>query len=106
MTAPTMPELPRPHIQCCFHGCPNSANVRIWTKTGWVNVCARVDRSDTETIYHYEKVERAPRITHNLVMDDLRAAYRKSAAFSGAQDRSVGRYIPIVKREPGEDDEG
>ena len=68
---------PRPFIPCCFDGCTNNANVRVWTKTGWANVCARVDRADTVNTYHYERIETVPRVTHNLVMDELRAKRRR-----------------------------
>ena len=29
----------RPHVACCFAGCGSSALARVWTSTGWANVC-------------------------------------------------------------------
>lgn len=75
------PALQRPSIQCCFEGCPNPANVRLFTKTGWVNVCARVDPNDKTSVYHYEKIERAARRSDNPRSEELREAWRKSPAF-------------------------
>lgn len=98
----------QPHIQCCFQGCVNPANVRLWTAAGWVNVCAYVGLGDKET-FHYTKVKTVPRITHNPVMDALREAYKKSAAYRQ-------HHLPIISKEryqriledsprtPGEDD--
>ena len=88
----------RPHIQCCVEGCPNSANVRVWTKTGWANVCARVNASDIGT-FHYEQIQQVPRVTHNPYLDALRAARR-----NGPKNipEAIGNIIP---REPGADDD-
>lgn len=54
----------------------NSANVRLFTKTGWVNVCARVHPSETG-VFHYEQVETVPRVTHNPYLDEIRASVKK-----------------------------
>lgn len=70
---------PQVHIQCCVAGCPNNANVRLWTRTGWVNVCARVHPSE-QGPFHYEQIEQAPRVTHNPYLDAIRAARRNRDA--------------------------
>lgn len=71
--------LRRPHIQCCFADCTNSANVRIWTKTGWANVCARVNAGEVG-VFHYEQVERAPRVSHTPHLEEIRAKLRSRIA--------------------------
>ena len=88
----------RPHIQCCVEGCQNSANVKVWTKTGWANVCARVNAGDLGT-YHYEQIEQVPRVTSNPYMDELRAARRNGPK---KIPEAIGNIIP---RQPGEDRE-
>ena len=67
---------PRPHIDCCVAGCPNSANVRLFTRHGWVNVCARVNPAQVGQ-FHYETIETVPRVTHNPYLDSIRAARKK-----------------------------
>ena len=32
------------HIPCAFAGCPASAMLRVWTKTGWAKVCFEHDK--------------------------------------------------------------
>lgn len=73
-------------IACCFQGCLNPANVRLWTKTGWVNVCALV---------HSGKVETVQRVETNHHLEVLRAARRSRGNV----------VIPPYEREPGSDDE-
>lgn len=90
------------HIQCCFEGCKNSANVRMFTKTGWVNVCARVDRTDAVNEYHYEKIERVNRRANTIVMDEYREAYAKARGRGIVVLGAVKTFLP---REPGSDDD-
>jgi hypothetical protein len=98
---PVMPAQPRPHIQCCFQNCPNPANVRLWTATGWANVCAYVGLGDRAT-FHYTKVERVPRIVSSPFVDECRAAFAKSRAASHLPKNQVGKLLK--DRVPGEDD--
>lgn len=94
----TLYEAPPPvFVQCCFSGCTNNANVRMFTKTGWANVCARVDRKDTTTVYHYDKLERELNVTRNRLMDEFREAYRKSQHYRRA---NAGESKPIEKAMP------
>lgn len=89
------------HIQCCVDGCQNSANVRVWTKTGWANVCARVNANQVG-VFHYETIEIVPRRTCTPFMEECREAYAK------AMGRGVvipGALKNILPREPGSDDD-
>jgi len=72
----------------------------MFTKTGWVNVCAYIGVGDRNT-FHYEKIEREPRIFHTPFMDSCRAAYKNSIAYKKKQEYGIGKFLP---REPGSDD--
>lgn len=85
--------------------CPNQANVRLFTKTGWVNVCAYVGIGDRIT-FHYTKIESIPVPTDSQFARDCREAYRKSPYYqrlkgSDTIPSTVGAVLPRV---PGEDD--
>lgn len=76
--------VPLPHIACSYMGCGTSAVCRVWTKTGWANVCLK----------HYEVIETVKRPSINLTTQEIKERY-------------AARYIPQIKAEriPGADDE-
>ena len=84
--------VPRPHIDCCFVGCANSANVRLWTKTGWANVCARVNALEIGP-FHYEAIEQVPRVTNNYLLDEIRAARRNTEPALGIPTDALEREL-------------
>jgi len=90
-------QIMRPVIACCFQGCADGAICRLWTKTGWANVCRT----------HYGKVETVPRKVESVVTLEIREAYEKSAHFrrqhgGEAVPGTIGAALP---REPGSDDD-
>lgn len=52
---------------CCFGGCPNSARVRVFTGTGWADVC----------LDDYPRLERAPRVSHSPSVTVIQEAYQR-----------------------------
>lgn len=72
----------RQHIDCCMDGCQRGALVRVFTKTGWANVC--------ET--HYPEVDVEPRVNRNPTCEAIREAYRKSAKFGQINN------VPLPRR--------
>lgn len=59
----------RPMIACCYAECIAGALCRVWTKTGWANVC----------LTHYPKIDRADRPTGKSWFEiECRTAYEKS----------------------------
>ena len=88
-------------IDCCVMGCPNPARASVWTKTGWANVCARVHPSEVGP-FHYETIEQVPRVTNNPYLDEIRSAYKKSAAYARIHGPIQGA---AKQREPGSDDD-
>mgnify|MGYP001614208056 CR=1 FL=1 len=81
-------------VACCYLPCMENAIARVWTATGWANVCWP----------HYEKVKTAPRRSESLTVRENREAYLKSrhAKRGGSlpPEKSIGEMLP---REPGED---
>jgi hypothetical protein len=53
------------HVDCCFVGCSKSGIVRVFTATGWANVCT----------LHYPEVKQVPRVCRNLHCEEIRAAF-------------------------------
>lgn len=53
-------------VSCCYAGCPNNAALRVWTSSGWANVC-EVD---------YGSIEIIPRASNNLTVQKIRDAMR------------------------------
>ena len=88
---------PRPIIQCGIAGCANPASVRLFTATGWINVCARVDPKDTQTVYHYETVKTVPYRISNPYLEEVRAAYLNSVSYQNIHGPQ--------RSEPGSDNE-
>lgn len=100
-------------IACCVEMCPEGAICRIFTKTGWANVCRT----------HYPTIERASYSVNSPVMKAARAAYEKSYDYRrrhglekvAPSDRSaleaelaeVKRRMEAAapQREPGQDDD-
>ena len=69
---------------------------RLWTATGWANVC----RS------HYSKVETVPRRSESLTVREIREAYLKSAhARRGGSIPPAQVIGELLPREPGDDRE-
>jgi len=62
-------EYSRP-ISCCFAGCANNATIRVWTRTGWANVCEA----------DYGRVEIVPRVSTNPTVQAIREAYQRRKA--------------------------
>ena len=58
------------HVSCSYDGCFKGANVRVWTRTGWANVCP----------LHYETVERVPRVSNNPTVQKIREAHQRRRA--------------------------
>ena len=79
-----------PPIECCFAGCPNSATLKVKTKTGWANVCLKHDLKIVQ--------ERADEYCRKLGLDTVER-----------QREWLLKNKPMVKkypmREPGCDDE-
>lgn len=107
---PAFVETPRPHIECCYANCMECAVCRVWTKTGWANVC----------LIHYPKIEIEPRRTNSWYEMDCREAYSKSPHYrkihggAAPAKESVPRLDAeladmkarmALSRTPGEDDE-
>jgi len=61
----------RPLIPCCFQNCLEGALVRVWTKTGWANVC----------VTHYPKIETVLRKVDSWQTLEVRKAYEASADY-------------------------
>lgn len=57
-------------VACCYAGCPNNATMRVWTRTGWANVCP-VD---------YEHIEIVPRVSESPIVKKIREAHLKRKA--------------------------
>jgi len=57
-------------ISCCFAGCANSATIRVWTRTGWANVCEA----------DYGRIETVPRVSNNPTVQAIRDAYQRRRA--------------------------
>ena len=51
-------------VPCCYVGCGVKAMCRVWTKTGWANVC----------IPHYSEIEIIPREIHSPAVEEIRKA--------------------------------
>ena len=68
---------------------------------GWANVCARVHPSEVGP-FHYETIEQVPRVTNNPYLDEIRSAYKKSAAYARIHGPIQGA---AKQREPGSDDD-
>ena len=49
-------------VPCCFVGCIEKAMCRVWTKTGWADVC----------VTHYQEIEIVPRPVHSPAVDEIR----------------------------------
>ena len=62
---------PRPRVSCCYSSCLNEALVRVWTKTGWANVCEP----------HFITTESLPRRSESDAVREIREGYEKSQAF-------------------------
>jgi hypothetical protein len=67
----------REHIQCCFAGCATSALVRVWTKTGFANVCTG----------HYGSIEIAYKRNDSPHLEALRKAYENSPHYARLHGR-------------------
>ena len=66
---------PLPRVDCCFVGCEIPALARVFTNTGWANVCTE----------HYPQLRNVPRVSHSVQCEAIRKGYKR--------------------REPGSDDE-
>lgn len=102
-------------IACCFAGCGEGAICRVWTKTGWANVCKA----------HYPSIDRVPLLQSMSPRSvECREAYKRSFAYrqkhGGESPRSdieerrrveadLGvmrkRMAEAAGRQPGEDDD-
>ena len=76
---------------CCFAGCGVPALARVFTDTGWANVC----------VEHYPQIKTKPYIQRSPVVEEVLAAYRKSKAYRDKNPFIDGEVV----REPGVDDE-
>ncbi len=54
-------------IPCCYVVCGVKAMCRVWTKTGWANVC----------VPHYSMIEIIPREVHSPAVDEIRRSVNK-----------------------------
>ena len=103
---------PRPYIACCFAGCPECAICRIFTDTGWANVC----------LTHYPKIKPSKKsyCPENLTVKEARRAYEASPHYRARHGGVVAKTeeraaleaeLAKVKermagfREPGSDDD-
>ena len=77
----------RRQAECCIALCDAPALCRVWTTTGWANVCPGC----------YPKIERAPRRSESLTVQESREAYTRR--------RELLEQIRQPSREPGSDDE-
>ena len=89
-----------PYIPCCIARCVDGAQVKLWTPTGWVQVCFN----------HYPDIPWTPRPQTNKLIEDIRAAYLKSHAYAHKQANLFKGWYPGTprlqrERQPGEDDE-
>jgi len=98
-------------IACCWSSCLEGAICRVFTKTGWANVCRT----------HYPKIELSDKsyAGDSLVMKEIREAYHESYTYKRfkAGDMPaglIGNLIPSATarkhgedptREPGQDEE-
>ena len=89
------------HIDCCFAGCGVPALARVFTDTGWANVC----------VDHYPQIKAKPYIQPSPVVDEVLKAYRASQAYRNKNSLgAIGDLMPdrqadAALREPGMDDE-
>ena len=54
-------------IQCAHSDCSINAKIRVWTRTGWANVC----------LVHYETAEILPRVSHSPAVERMRKKVRQ-----------------------------
>jgi hypothetical protein len=64
---PVIEYMPPRHIDCCYVGCQTRATIRVWTATGWGNVC----------VGHYVDIKTVPRIDTSPVAVATREIYAK-----------------------------
>lgn len=84
-------------IQCCFAGCPEASICRIFTATGWANVCKT----------HYPQVKESQKsyAYNSPTAVEMREGYQRSflrRRLDGGQ-AVPGTIGVIVPRQPGED---
>ena len=60
----------RPFIACGYEVCQREAICRIWTSTGWLNVC----------LEHYKTGPNVNRVSTSAHMVELREAYQRRLA--------------------------
>ena len=89
----------QPAIQCCFQGCAEASICRIFTKTGWANVCRT----------HYPQVKESPKGYgyDSPTVVEARKAYERSPLYRRLKGGEAvpGTIGAIVPRQPGEDAE-
>ena len=61
---------PRPFIGCGYETCQREAVCRVWTKTGWLNVC----------LSHYQTTPVASRRSESDTVREIREAYQARLA--------------------------
>ena len=85
------------HIDCAIEGCPLGARCRVFTKTGWANVCRQ----------HYPTIERIPYIQRSPVVDEIRKAFENSRYMQRKLEAGVDAARAetgfAAIREPGQD---
>jgi hypothetical protein len=79
---PKVEDKPERIIDCCIGLCSQRAVCRVWTKTGWANVCTA----------HYRVIETVPRRSESPLLEQMR---------KGVRFRTKAKQT----REPGSDDE-
>jgi len=97
-------------IACCFANCPEGAICRMYTKTGWANVC----------LTHYPKLETVPLRSNAPHIAAARKAYEGSFHYQQRHDGEAPRQkdrtaidaeLAAMRtkmaefRQPGQDDE-
>lgn len=75
-------------IACCYSNCIEGAICRVWTKTGWANVCRT----------HYPRIEIEPRRSGSWYEMDCREAYQKSYAYRRKNGTAPAAGEPEAKR--------
>lgn len=59
---PEMEVAPIAKAPCCYQNCTVGALCRVWTKTGWADVC----------LDHYKVIETAPQPCNSLLAREIR----------------------------------
>jgi len=101
-----MSDMPVPHQSdsCCYEGCKLAAASRVWTKTGWANMCA-----SHGAMYSLAKAKEYTGALGLKTIAEMRDWIR-SKQIGGGKHAMHGEFKrklegPQRQREPGDDDD-